>query len=95
MRDSTVSNWRVDPRLIIAFAALIVVLFYLLMSALLFLRIERFHGHESGRIVRKLPQQSGVDDAEDRRVRADAQRERQDGDQREAGSLQQCAGTVV
>ncbi len=36
MRDSTVSKRRVEPRLIIAIAALIAVLFYLLVSALIF-----------------------------------------------------------
>lgn len=36
MRDFMKSNWRVDARLIIAFAALIAVLFYILVSALIF-----------------------------------------------------------
>ena len=36
MRVSTESNWRVDPRIIIAVAALIAVLFYLLVSAVIF-----------------------------------------------------------
>lgn len=36
VRDSTASNWRVDPRIVIAFAALAVVLFYLYMSASIF-----------------------------------------------------------
>src|SRR5262245_45296352 len=44
------------------------------IGALRFLRIERFDCHEPRRIVRRPPQQSGVDDAEDRRVRADAER---------------------
>src|SRR5262249_52872558 len=50
-------------------------------GALLFLRIEGSHGHEPRRIVGKPPQQRGVDDTEDRRVRADAQAERDDRDQ--------------
>lgn len=36
MRDFMKSNWRVDARLIIAFAALLAVLFYILVSALIF-----------------------------------------------------------
>ncbi len=36
MRGSTGSNWRVDPRIFIAVAALIAVLFYLWISALIF-----------------------------------------------------------
>jgi hypothetical protein len=36
VRDSTVSNWRVDARIIIAFAALIAVMLYVLVSALIF-----------------------------------------------------------
>jgi hypothetical protein len=36
VRDSTVSNSRVDPRMIIALAALVAILFYLMISALLF-----------------------------------------------------------
>jgi hypothetical protein len=36
VRVSTASNWRVDPRIIIAVGALIAVLFYLLVSALIF-----------------------------------------------------------
>ena len=36
MRDFMKSNWRVDTRLIIAFAALIAVLFYVFVSALIF-----------------------------------------------------------
>lgn len=36
MRDSTVSNLRVDPRFIIALAALVAVLFYLMISATIF-----------------------------------------------------------
>jgi hypothetical protein len=59
------------------------------VAACLFLWIERFYGHESSRIVRKPPQQCGVNNAEDRRVRADAQTERNDRDQREARVLQQ------
>ena len=36
---------------------------------------------------RQRPQQHRVDQAEDRRVRADAQRQRQDGDEAESGAL--------
>ncbi len=36
MRDSTVSKLRVDPRIVIALVALVTVLFYLLVSALIF-----------------------------------------------------------
>jgi len=36
VRVSTVSNWRVDPRFIIALAALVAILFYLLVSDLIF-----------------------------------------------------------
>lgn len=36
VRDFTRSNWRVDARIIIVFAALIAVLFYILISALIF-----------------------------------------------------------
>src|SRR5262249_37032135 len=52
-------------------------------SAFLFLRIEGFHGHEPRRIVGEPPQQGGVDDAEYRRVCADAQAKRNDANNRE------------
>ena len=35
-RSSTALNWRVDPWVVIAVAALIAVLFYLIVSALIF-----------------------------------------------------------
>ena len=47
-------------------------------KARVLLRIERFDGHQPLRLVRQRPQQHRVDDAEDRRVRADAQRQRDD-----------------
>ncbi len=40
-------------------------------------------------------QQHGIDDAEDRRVRADAQRQREDGNQGESGILQQHSRAVT
>src|SRR5262249_31764940 len=65
------------------------------IGALLFLWIERFYGHESSRIVRKPPQQRGVDDAEDRRVRADAKRKCEYHNQRETGILHQYSRAVA
>src|SRR5215813_15040202 len=65
------------------------------VGALLLLWIERFYGHESSRIVRKPPQQRGVNNAEYRRVRANSQTERNDRDQRESGVLQQRVRAIA
>jgi len=45
-------------------------------------------------VIRQRPEQRGVDDAENRSVRADSERQRQRGDQREAGMFQQHSRSV-
>jgi hypothetical protein len=51
--------------------------------------------HEPVRVFEgQRPQQHAVDDRKDRRVRADAQRERENGDRREAGLLEQHPKSV-
>ena len=54
------------------------------------------HDHQAiGFAVRQRPQQHRVDDAEDGRVDADAERQRRDGDEGEAGLAQQRADAVA
>ena len=54
------------------------------------------HLHQSaGLLERKRAEQQRIDHAEDGAVGADAERERDDGDQREAGILQQRAQAVA
>jgi hypothetical protein len=48
-----------------------------------------------GILVRQGPNQHGIDDAEDCRVRTDAQAERQDGDQRKSGRARERPNRVV
>jgi len=49
------------------------------------------HHQLIGRLDRQLPQENLIDERVDRRIRADAERQRQDGDRREEGTAAEAA----
>jgi hypothetical protein len=57
--------------------------------------IEGFEADEAIRIAERQAEQDGVHDAEDRRRRGDAQRQRERRDQKESGGLPQQPSAVA